>query len=85
MEAGWGRAMVVEDPSALESTSCSAFVELFQAAGGIVESYEGQSAQRVDPSKNGRLQRSKDHMAWSWVPTVVVADAPDGLLSRAAG
>ena len=38
MEAGWGRAMVVEDPSALESTSSNAFVELFNAAGGIVES-----------------------------------------------
>ena len=36
MEACWGRAMVVEDPSALESTSSKAFVELFKAAGGIV-------------------------------------------------
>ena len=82
MQAGWGRAMVVEDPSALESTSCSAFVELFQAAGGIVESYEAQPVQRVDPSNNGRLHRFKDDIAWSWVPTVVVADAPDGLLSQ---
>ena len=49
MEAGWGRAMVVEDPSALESTSSKAFVELFKAAGGIVESYEAQPVQRVDP------------------------------------
>ena len=82
MEAGWGRAMVVEDPSALESTSSKAFVELFKAAGGIVESYEAQPVQRVDPSNNGRLQRFKDDMAWSWVPTVVVADAPNGPLSR---
>ena len=82
MEAGWGRAMVVEDPSALESTSSKAFVELFKAAGGIVESYEAQPIQRVDPSNNGRLQRFKDDMAWSWVPTVVVADAPNGPLSR---
>ena len=82
MEAGWGRAMVVEDPSALESTNSSAFVELFQAAGGIVESYEAQPVQRVDPSNNGRLQRFKDDMAWSWVPTVVVADATDGLFSQ---
>ena len=82
MQAGWGRAMVVEDPSTLQSTSSSAFVELFQAAGGIVESYEVQPVQRVDPSNNGRLQRFKDDMAWSWVPTVVVADAPDGLLSQ---
>ncbi|MCB4428444.1 hypothetical protein FZX09_06470 [Synechococcus sp. MU1643] len=82
MEAGWGREMVVEDPSALESTNSSAFVELFQAAGGIVESYEAQPVQRVDPSNNGRLQRFKDDMAWSWVPTVVVADATDGLFSQ---
>ena len=82
MKAGWGRAMVVEDPSALESTSSNTFVELFKAAGGIVESYEAQPVQRVDPSNNGRLQRFKDDMAWSWVPTVVVVDAPDGLLSQ---
>ena len=82
MEAGWGRAMVVENPAALESTSSSAFVELFQAAGGIVESYEAESVQRVDPSNNARLQRFKDDMVWSWVPTVVVADAPDGALSQ---
>ena len=82
MEAGWGRAIVVEDPSALESTSSNTFVELFQAAGGIVESYEAQSVQRVDSSNNWRLQRFKDDMAWSWVPTVVFADAPDGLLSE---
>ena len=82
MEAGWGRAMVVEAPSALESTSSKAFVELFQAAGGIVESYEADPVQRVDPSNGRRLQRFKDDMAWSWVPTVVVADAPDGPLSQ---
>jgi len=82
MEAGWGRAMVVEDPAALESTSSNAFVELFKAAGGIVESYEADPVQRVDPSNDGRLQRFKDDMAWSWVPTVVVADAPDGPLSQ---
>ena len=46
MEAGWGRAMVVEDPFALESTSSNTFVELFKAAGGIVESYEAQPVQR---------------------------------------
>ena len=82
MEAGWGRAMVVEDPAALESTSSNAFVELFQAAGGIVETYEAESVQRVDPSNGQRLQRFKDDMAWSWVPTVVVADAPNGPLSQ---
>ena len=82
MQAGWGRVMVVEDPSALESTSSNAFVELFNAAGGIVESYEAQSVQRVDPSNDARLQRFKDDMAWSWVPTVVVADAPNGPLSQ---
>ena len=82
MEAGWGRAMVVEAPSALESTSSKGFVELFQAAGGIVESYEAEPVQRVDPSNDRRLQRFKDDMAWSWVPTVVVADAPDGPLSQ---
>ena len=61
-------------------------MELFKAAGGIVESYEAQPVQRVDPSNNGRLQRFKDDMAWSWVPTVVVADAPNGpSLARAAG
>ena len=60
MKAGWGRA--------LESTSSKAFVELFQAAGGIVESYEAQPVQRVDPSNNGRLQRFKDDMAWSGCP-----------------
>ena len=82
LEAGWGRAMVVEDPAALESTSSNAFVELFQAAGGIVESYEAEPVQRVDPSNGQRLQRFKDDMAWSWVPTVVVADSPDGPLSQ---
>ena len=82
MEAGWGRAMVVEDPSALESISSNTFVELFQAAGGIVESYEPESVQRVDPSDSRRLKRFKDDMAWSSVPTVVVADAPDGPLSQ---
>ena len=82
MQAGWGRVMVVEDPSALESTSSNAFVELFNAAGGIVESYEAQSVQRVDPSNDARLQRFKDDMAWSWVGTVVVADAPNGPLSQ---
>ena len=82
MEAGWGRAMVVEDPSALESTSSDAFVELFQAAGGIVESYEAEPVQRVDPNNGRSLQQFKDDMAWSWVPTVVVADAPDGPLAQ---
>ena len=82
MKAGWGRAMVVEDPAALESTSSNAFVELFKAAGGVVESYEAAPVQRVDPSNDGRLQRFKDDMAWSWVPTVVVADAPDGPLAQ---
>ena len=82
LEAGWGRAMVVEDPAALESTSSNAFVELFQAAGGIVESYEADPVQRVDPGNGQRVQRFKDDMAWSWVPTVVVADAPDGPLSQ---
>jgi len=82
MQAGWGRAMVVEDPAALESTSSNAFVELFQAAGGIVESYEAEPVQRVDPSNGRRLQRFKDDMSWSWTPTVVVADAPDGPLSQ---
>ena len=67
---------------AWHGTSSKAFVELFKAAGGIVESYEAQLVQRVDPSNNGRLQRFKDDMAWSWVPTVVVADAPNGPLSR---
>ena len=82
MKSGWGRAMVVEDPAALESTSSNAFVELFKAAGGVVESYEAALVQRVDPSNDRRLQRFKDDMAWSWVPTVVVADAPNGPLSR---
>ncbi|WP_071840253.1 hypothetical protein [Synechococcus sp. KORDI-52] len=82
MDAGWGRAMVVEDPGALESTRSNAFVELFQAAGGIVESYEAKPVQRVDPSNTRRLQRFKDDMVWSSVPTVVVADAPDGPLSQ---
>ena len=36
----------------------------------------------MDPSNDARLQRFKDDMAWSWVPTVVVADAPNGPLSR---
>ena len=82
MEAGLGRAMVVEDPAALESTSSNAFVELFKAVGGVVESYEAAPVQRVDPSNFGRLQRFKDDMAWSWVPTVVVADAPEGPLAQ---
>lgn len=42
MEGGWSRAMVVEDPAALESTSSNTFVELFRACGDIVESYEAQ-------------------------------------------
>ena len=36
----------------------------------------------MDPSNDARLQRFKDDMAWSWVPTVVVADAPNGPLSQ---
>ena len=36
----------------------------------------------MGPSNNGRLELFKDDMAWSWVPTVVVADAPNGPLSR---
>ena len=55
MEAGWGQAMAVEDLTDLETTSSSTFVELFKAAGGIVESYEAQPVLRVDPSNNGRL------------------------------
>ena len=55
--------MVVEDPSALESNSSNAVVELFNAAGGIVENYEAQSVQRVDPSNDACLQRFKDDMA----------------------
>ena len=60
MEAGWGRAMVVEDPSALESTSSKAFVELFKAAGGIVESCVahrpagGSQQQRASATVQGR-------------------------------
>ena len=82
IQAGWGRAMVVTHPEALEASASDAFVSLFQAAGGTVESYEQESVQRVDPADGNRLELLKKDIAYSSVPTVVVADAPDGSLAR---
>ena len=74
LNAGWGRAMVVTDPKALEATVTTAFVDLYQAAGGQVHSYEASPVQQVDPDDSQRLDRFRDDMAWSATPTVVVAD-----------
>ena len=81
LRAGWNRAMVVEDPSAIEASSSASFVDLFKQSGGTVESYEQQEVQRVDPNDSEQLLRFKQDVAWSWIPTVVVADSPDGSLA----
>ena len=81
LKAGWGRAMVVTDPKALEATVTTEFVDLYQAAGGQVHSYEASPVQQVDPEDSQRLERFRDDMAWSATPTVVVADRPEGQLA----
>ena len=81
LNAGWGRAMVVTDPKALEATVTMAFVDLYQAAGGQVHSYEASPVQQVDPDDSQQLDRFRDDMAWSATPTVVVADRPEGPLA----
>ena len=82
LRAGWNRAMVVEDPAAIEASSSASFVDLFKQSGGTVESYEQQAVQRVDPNDSEQLIRFKKDVAWSGIPTVVVADSPDGSLAR---
>ena len=81
LKSGWGRAMVVEAPGAVEATVTDAFVDLYRQAGGHVESYESVPVQRVDPQDPSRFKRFRDDMNWSWVGTVVVADRPDGPLA----
>ena len=84
LKAGWDRAMVVADPSALEATLSMAFVDHYKALGGLVESYEPIPVQQVDPTDGQRLDRFLKDMNWSWAGTVVVADQPDGLWPPAA-
>ena len=81
LKSGWGRAMVVEAPGAVEATVTDAFVDLYRQAGGHVESYESVPVQRVDPQDPSRFKRFRDDMNWSWANTVVVADRPDGPLA----
>ena len=81
LKAGWGRAMVVEAPGAVEATATDAFVDLYRQGGGRVESYEPLPVQRVDPRNKARFKRFRDDINWSWVGTVVVADRPDGPLA----
>ena len=81
LNAGWDRAMVVADPSALEATLSMAFVDHYKALGGLVESYEPTPVQQVDPADGQRLDRFRKDMNWSWAGTVVVADQPDGPLA----
>ena len=81
IKAGWGRAMVVEAPGAIEANAASTFVDLYRAAGGLVESYESVPVQRVDPDDTVRFNRFRDDMNWSWTATMVVADRPDGALA----
>ena len=81
LKAGWDRAMVVADPSALEATLSMAFVDHYKALGGLVESYEPIPVQQVDPTDGQRLDRFRKDMNWSWAGTVVVADQPDGPLA----
>ena len=81
ISAGWGRAMVVEAPGAIEANAASTFVDLYRAAGGLVESYESVPVQRVDPDDTARFNRFRDDMNWSWTATMVVADRPDGPLA----
>ena len=82
LEAGWSRAMVVADPTAIEAEASTPFVDLFKAAGGTVESYEPEPVQQVNPENHQQLGRFKKDVSWSWVPTVVVADSPDGALAQ---
>ena len=81
LKAGWDRAMVVADPSALEATLSMAFVDHYMASGGLVESYEPTPVQQVDPTDGQRLDRFRKDMTWSWAGTVVVADQPNGPLA----
>ncbi len=82
MASGWGRAMVVADPTALEATVSAQFVSTYQTLGGVVESYESDPVQRVDPADATSLKRFRDDMAWSWAQTVVVAADPKGALAQ---
>ena len=81
LNEGWGRAMVVEAPGALESIVTDQFVDLYRLGGGHVESYEQTPVQQVDPRDRSRFKRFRDDMNWSWADTVVVADRPDGPLA----
>ena len=82
MDAGWGRAMVVADPAGIEATDADSFVTTFKDLGGVVESYDLDSVQRVDPADVASLKRFRDDMAWSWVQTVIVAGSPDSDLVK---
>ncbi|MGB1416566.1 MAG: amino acid ABC transporter substrate-binding protein [Synechococcus sp.] len=82
MAAGWGRAMVVADPTALEATVSEQFVSRYRTLGGVVESYEADLVQRVDSADASSLKRFRDDMAWSWTQTVVVASDPKGALAQ---
>ena len=75
--------MVVADPKDLEATVSAQFVSTYRDLGGVVESYESDPAQRVDPSDASSLKRFGDDMAWSWTQTVVVASDPNGSLAQA--
>ena len=81
MQEGWGRAMVVASPGAVEASVTDQFVDLYRLAGGHVETFEPTPVQRVDPLDQSRFNRFRDDMNWSWVSTVVVADHPDGPLA----
>lgn len=81
MQEGWGRAMVVASPGAVEAFVTDQFVDLYRLAGGHVETFEPTPVQRVDPLDQSRFNRFRDDMNWSWVSTVVVADHPDGPLA----
>ena len=61
LEAGWSRAMVVADPTAIEAEASTPFVDLFKAAGGTVESYEPEPVQQVNPENRLKLHFQLKH------------------------
>ena len=82
VKRGWTRVMVVQDLDSLESTDAEAFVELFEAAGGRVQSYTPELIQTVSAEDAEAFNLLSQDMLWSRVPAMVIAAEPGGALAQ---
>ena len=82
VQRGWTRVMVVQDLNSLESTEAQTFVELFEAAGGRVQSYTPELIQTVSAENAEAFNLLSQDMLWSRVPAMVIAAAPGGALAQ---